>query len=361
LNELVAGSRLWCWVIGGLVVAGVYSGQQEALAARLHEHLLSTAPEPEAHAAYSWAVACLGLAHVLSGARWQAQAVVERLWKMVASGVEPGWANYIQAFTHHRFEARPWQAFQQAEQGMRNFQALGMERDALILQTLSGMALGALGDVHGGAERMRGVLIASQQWGAHLAHGAAHNFMCQMLADSREPEHRREAQEQARGWLKGAENAYSYRQGTVHAVLAKVMTDDGAPHEAEPHAREACGFLATHRVESIHGRTYLSVTLRAQGRHAEARQEAELAVEQLKQMGNAGVYAVATHLALAEACFAQADTVAAEAALREALQCVRDRARDIPDPAAREHFLTHVPENARTLALARERWGELPA
>ncbi|MFL5358394.1 hypothetical protein [Archangium sp.] len=113
-------------------------------------------------------------------------------------------------------------------------------------------------------------------------------------------------------------------------------------------------------MEVIHGRTYLSATLRAQGRHAEARREAELAVEQLKQMGNAGVYAVATHLALAEACFAEGDAGAGEAALREALQCVRDRASDIPDPAARERFLTHVPDNARTLALARERWGELP-
>ena len=46
------------------------------------------------------------------------------------------------------------------------------------------------------------------------------------------------------------------------------------------------------------------------------------------------------------------------AALRKSLQCVRSRARDIPDEAARQRFLREVPENARTLELARRRWGE---
>ena len=40
------------------------------------------------------------------------------------------------------------------------------------------------------------------------------------------------------------------------------------------------------------------------------------------------------------------------------LRCVRLRASDIPDMEARERFLRQVPENARTLELARQRWGE---
>ncbi|PTL79385.1 serine/threonine-protein kinase PknK [Vitiosangium sp. GDMCC 1.1324] len=357
LDELGPGSRLWCWVVGGLVVADVYSGQQPGQSARLSQLLLSTTPQPEAVSAYYWAVACLGLAHVLSGARWEAQAVIERLWEMVADGMNPGWARYIQAFFHFRFEAKPWQAFLQAEQGMRDFRELGLERDALILQTISGMALAALGDVPGAVERMRDVLIVSQQWGAHLANGAAQNFLCQVMADSPDLEHRREAHAQAREWVVGAENGYAYRQGTVHAVLAKVMTDSGEPREAEPYARKACELLAMHQTELIHARTYLSATLLAQGRAAEARQEAEVGVRQLEQMGNAGVYAVAMHLVLAEACFAQGDVRAGELALREALRCVRDRANDITDPSLQERFLRQVPENARTLELARQRWG----
>jgi hypothetical protein len=61
---------------------------------------------------------------------------------------------------------------------------------------------------------------------------------------------------------------------------------------------------------------------------------------------------------LAEACFAEGDVPAGEAALRRALQCVRERVYDIPDEAARQRFLRQVPENARTVELARQRWGE---
>jgi hypothetical protein len=53
------------------------------------------------------------------------------------------------------------------------------------------------------------------------------------------------------------------------------------------------------------------------------------------------------------------DAGAGEAALREVLRCVHERASDIPDPALRERFLLQVPENARTLELARQRWGDL--
>jgi hypothetical protein len=37
---------------------------------------------------------------------------------------------------------------------------------------------------------------------------------------------------------------------------------------------------------------------------------------------------------------------------------VQERARDIPDEAVRQRFLRQVPENARTLELARQRWGQ---
>ena len=87
---------------------------------------------------------------------------------------------------------------------------------------------------------------------------------------------------------------------------------------------------------------------------------AELGVQELERMGNEGVFAVAMHLALAEACFAQGEGSPGEAALHKALRCLRARARDIPDEA-RERFLRQVSENARTLELAHQRWGEAAA
>jgi hypothetical protein len=77
----------------------------------------------------------------------------------------------------------------------------------------------------------------------------------------------------------------------------------------------------------------------------------------VERCGLQGAEAVELRLALAEACLAQGDAQAGEAALREALRCLRARAADIPDTAARERFLRQVPENARTLELARQSWG----
>ena len=79
----------------------------------------------------------------------------------------------------------------------------------------------------------------------------------------------------------------------------------------------------------------------------------------VERMDCAGTYAVALHLALVEACFAEGDAKRGEAALREASRCVRLRASDIPEAEARERFLRQVPENARALELARQRWGAL--
>jgi len=67
---------------------------------------------------------------------------------------------------------------------------------------------------------------------------------------------------------------------------------------------------------------------------------------------------VGTWLALAEACLAQGDRPAADEALRQAVRSLLLRAEDIPEAAAKERFLSQVPENARTRELAMQRWGE---
>ena len=57
-----------------------------------------------------------------------------------------GWTAFAKSYFLFLIEPRPWQAFQVAEQGMRDFREIGSERNALILQTLSGLALGRLGE-----------------------------------------------------------------------------------------------------------------------------------------------------------------------------------------------------------------------
>lgn len=70
-------------------------------------------------------------------------------------------------------------------------------------------------------------------------------------------------------------------------------------------------------------------------------------------MGDLGYSEVGFRLAAAEARQADGDTEAARAALTDALAQLHLRADKIPDANQRERFLTTVPENARTLTLAR--------
>lgn len=63
-------------------------------------------------------------------------------------------------------------------------------------------------------------------------------------------------------------------------------------------------------------------------------------------------------LTFAEALAAHGDLPAARAAFREARERLLRRAAKVGDPALRRSFLERVPENARTMARARELLGE---
>ncbi|WNG59626.1 protein kinase [Archangium gephyra] len=357
LEELEVGSRLWCWLMGAQILGGIYSGMRQEQLTRLKQLLRATTPAPEAVGAYHWAVSCMGLSFVFSGSRWELEDWLGQMGPMVASGPSRGWTRYIDGFFHHLFEPRPWHALTQAEQGTRYFRELGAERDALIVQTFQGLALAALGEVPRAVERMREVLTSGRRLEAHLAVGAAQHYLAQVLANSPEPAHQQEAYELVRDWV-DLEESYSYRRGIAHSVLAKVMGERGGWREAEAHARKACELLAPFQADVVCARGFLSNILLAQGKTAEAREVAALGVRELEETRSMGIYAVAIRLAWARACFAEGATGEGDAALREALRCVHVRAQDIPEPRARERFLRQVPENAWTLELARQRWGE---
>ena len=161
-------------------------------------------------------------------------------------------------------------------------------------------------------------------------------------------------------WM-GSDGTDSFKRSVAHALLARVLAASGSLSEAESYARTACELSVPFRFFLISARTLHSTLLLAQGRAAEARRVAALGVGELEQAGSLGACAVGIYLALAEACFAQGDEGSGEESLRKALRCVHACARDIPEPEARARFLSQVPENARSLELARQRWGEAAA
>jgi hypothetical protein len=366
LEGLKAGSPLWCRLLGGLILGSANQGLQEETA-RLGTLLLRVTPAPEATGAYAEAMALLSAAALWSGEREMMDVLIQRTLEIGADdlardGVAYGWTRSVRSQFLFYYEARPWQAFLMADAGKQGFREIGAEPNAILMQCLSAATLAALGDVPGAVARLRESLAIAQRTEHHLTVTYAQQILLEILAASPEPTHRQEAQALGLEWLvlewMEEDGAYSYKRGLAHACLAEVLAAGGELSEAESQARRACEQLVPFRTFLSLARRVLSSVLLAQGRATEARQVAELGVRELEWMGSSGVYAVATRLVLAEACLAEGDAGAGDAALRRAVECVRARARDIPDTEARERFLRQVPENARTLELARQRWGE---
>ncbi|QRO00448.1 protein kinase [Archangium violaceum] len=373
LEGLKAGSPLWCRLVSGLIIANAHDGRHDQVA-RLSELLLRTNPEPEAVAPYVESIALMGAAAIWSGARQKVEVLLGRLLEvgpevMARDAVVRGWMGFLKSHLLYLLEARPWQAFLVSEQGWRDFRDIGSEREVILQQALSGAMLVSLGDIPGAVERLRAAVAVIQGKELHLVGTHVQLYLLQSLASSPEPAHRQEALLLAREWVThtlviertNSENSFSFRRGMSCAMLAHVMAGNGELREAESHARMACAQLAPFPAYLIFARTTLASVLLAQGRVAEARAVAALGVRELEQMGSEGEYAVSMYLALVEACFAGGDIGAGEAALRKAVRCVRARADDIPEPATRERFLRRVPQNARILELARQRWGEAVA
>jgi hypothetical protein len=171
-----------------------------------------------------------------------------------------------------------------------------------------------------------------------------------LLSGSPEAAHQEEARALALHWA-GAPSPNPALSGMVSMALCRLTSD---PREAEAHGRKACEPMGLLFFEH-HAYLALSNMLLSQGRASEARQVATRGAQEWAKTEGTGIGTVAVYVTLAEACFAEGDVEAGEAALRQAVQGLEARCEDIPDMAARERFLRQVPENARTLDLARQR------
>jgi hypothetical protein len=94
----------------------------------------------------------------------------------------------------------------------------------------------------------------------------------------------------------------------------------------------------------------------AQGRREEALEYARKAHARLEAIGHVEEYESLVRLMLAETLEESGHHAAARAALGAAADRLAARAALISNPAWRESFLTELPDNARTMALARA-WG----
>ncbi len=358
LAELRPGSRLWYWLLSGLHLGHGMVGARERLA-ELGQELLRTRPEPAARVLCMEALCFMTGMGAYSGDRQQTSAFLAYLLELgAASGpeatMERGWTLFSRGLFSLFFEARPWQSQVWLEQGYRELFEVGLERPALAARLMWAQALVGLGDRAGAEAQLRECLAQGQRSSLAPVILQSRLNLALFLSESAELAQREEARALADTQEHEGPRLFS---GQARTLKAKVAANAGDLVGAEAWAREACELLAPFLLHQCPPRTLLSEVLLGQGRASEAREVAELGVRQLERCDSQGAEAVGMLLALTEACLVEGDTQAGEAVLRKALQCLGTRAEDIPDAAARERFLQQVPENARTLELARQRWG----
>jgi hypothetical protein len=135
-------------------------------------------------------------------------------------------------------------------------------------------------------------------------------------------------------------------------VLAEVLRRAGDFDGAERELAIALAIAVPLELPGVLGT--LAMLRLAQGRTVEARNIAEEAVAQCMAMGGCGLFRGAfVRLARVEALHATGALGAARAAVADASARLLAMADRIPDPLHRRRFLEDVPENARTIALAR--------
>jgi len=359
LAQLKPGSRLWACLAYGLYLGHFhFGGGRPEQAAEIGQELLRAHPEHEARVAHLEALTSAIVVEVWFGHRGKAAAFLARALELGhESSLEQAWLHHAQAIFSYFFEPRLWQVLECETQGSQGFLAVGMDTKAMLAQSVRAWALEALGDRAGAESQLRETLALGERSSPLMHRINTRLNLALLLAGSPERAQRQEAWALASG--DELEHLDHFHSGMAHTVRARVAAGDGALAEAESWARKACEQMAPFHSAQRTLRMLLSQVLLAQGRVAEAREEAALGVWWLEQEGGEGLMAVGLRLALAEACLAEGDTSAGEQALRRALQSLHASAHDIPDAAARERLLREVPENARALELARQRWGEV--
>jgi eukaryotic-like serine/threonine-protein kinase len=142
--------------------------------------------------------------------------------------------------------------------------------------------------------------------------------------------------------------------GAALLYLSSIAYFGGELRESEHRARGASEILPAPLQPSA--LAALSRAVLAQGRIPEALQYARKANELLASLGHVEEYESLVRLVLAESLAASGESAAARAALGAAYERLQARAALIANTDWRESFLSRLPDNARTMRLARE-WG----
>jgi len=147
-------------------------------------------------------------------------------------------------------------------------------------------------------------------------------------------------------------------ESAARSYLAEILAGLEQFEEAEREAREAVLLARVAPGLQCYALAVLAEVLLARGRGREALEHAEEAMRLLTALSGLEEGEAFVRLTLAEALRANGAVDRSREAICAARDSVLAAAASIDDPERRRRFLENVPENARTLALARRWLGE---
>ncbi|KYG06256.1 hypothetical protein BE21_35910 [Sorangium cellulosum] len=245
----------------------------------------------------------------------------------------------------------PATALFHTEEAMAITAAIGHWKYHTVLSSIASMNRWLLG----AAEPAERALLSLRDDDMGMASSFRPFVLAWLLAD-------RGALGEARAWAEelvasGRARRFSQDEGRGRWALAEVLRRAGELDAADAEAQAALAMLgATCPIDVPGVLATLAAVRLAQGRAGEGAAVAEEGLAKYKAMGGCSLFFRSAFLRLihAECLEAAGEREAARAAIAEARRCVLANAEKIESAVDRASFLDDVPENRRTLALARQ-------
>ncbi|WP_437332009.1 protein kinase domain-containing protein [Sorangium sp. So ce394] len=238
------------------------------------------------------------------------------------------------------------------EAASRAYEQAGDRRNACSSRVGLGSIYAELGDFTRAESMLRAALVEADRMHLQEVKLGAEANLAQVLLY-------REQLSEARGLVESA--ATSSRQAGVvrtellaHCYLAKIALVCGDFTAAEREARAAVALAPGAPTFAVHASAVLARALLGLGRTDEAMRAAAEASALLAEFGTLEEGESLVRLTYAEALAASGRRAEASAAIASARDALLARAEKLSDPTWRERFLRDVPDNARTLELARQ-------
>ncbi|NUQ75538.1 MAG: protein kinase [Polyangiaceae bacterium] len=359
LNTAPRGSAARSQAVLARLSIALQSLELDALIATLDD-LLEAKPAPEARRIVIFAEIVGVYALDFRGEIRRGSAILTRLHALFEpmAECEPiAWANVIgmHAIRDSYANEDPWSAFKACEEAHRLFKTAGYRRYAVNLQYLRGSQLWNLGALEE-AERDVKIELMPDEEAALLS--SMRPFVLTFVLATRQAFD--EATAVAEHLIEtGKTLRLPLDEGRGRWVLSEVHRRKGDFDAATHEARLAQEILAVFPLEHIAVTATLAAALLANGRVAEALAEAKAALAHYEAFGACGMFRGAfVRLIHAECLMASGDPTGARSAIATARDRILANAAKIGDEYYKKTFLENVPENARTLELARQWFAE---